>query len=286
MLSTSARLLRLASLLQSRMTSGPNEGRRIPGQARYVATLTAAKPMPRGGGWYGGATLTLTGRADQDINSTLTGQNRANAMLDFYVGQLVRGLGYWRLGVYNVGDAHFRRTDLDEPVDIQARRTENFGGAPYHPTGNPFLAGVGPGAYAQRANWPDIDAHGLPRIVPIGAASGITVAPASTDPRGLSVIGADGKVAGTVTDLWVDRAEHVIRYLAIDTGTGTVLAPMAMATVRRGVVEIDAMNAADFAGAPKPAAAAEITRFEEERIVGYFGAGYLYANTDRQEPWL
>lgn len=173
-----------------------------------------------------------------------------------------------------------------EPVDIQARRTENFGGAPYHPTGNPFLAGVGPGAYAQRANWPDIDAHGLPRIVPIGAASGITVAPASTDPRGLSVIGADGKVAGTVTDLWVDRAEHVIRYLAIDTGTGTVLAPMAMATVRRGVVEIDAMNAADFAGAPKPAAAAEITRFEEERIVGYFGAGYLYANTDRQEPWL
>ena len=102
-----------ASLLQSRMTSGPNEGRRIPGQARYVATLTAAKPMPRGGGWYGGATLTMTGRADQDINATLTGQNRASAMLDFYVGQLVRGLGYWRLGVYNVGDVHFRRDRVD-----------------------------------------------------------------------------------------------------------------------------------------------------------------------------
>jgi outer membrane receptor for ferrienterochelin and colicin len=102
-----------ASLLQSRMTSGLNEGRRIPGQARYVATLTAAKPMPRGGGWYGGTTLTLTGRADQDMNAALTGQNRASAMLDFYVGQLLRGLGYWRLGVYNVGDAHFRRDRVD-----------------------------------------------------------------------------------------------------------------------------------------------------------------------------
>lgn len=102
-----------ASLLQSRMTSGPNEGRRIPGQARYVATLTAAKPMPRAGGWYGGATLSMTGRADQDINATLTGHNRASAMLDFYVGQLVRGLGYWRLGAYNVGDANFRRERVD-----------------------------------------------------------------------------------------------------------------------------------------------------------------------------
>ena len=102
-----------ASLLQSRMTSGPNEGKRISGQARYVATLTAAKPMPRGGGWYGGATLSMTGSADQDINANLSGRNRASAMLDVYVGQLVRGLGYWRLGVYNVGDARFRRDRLD-----------------------------------------------------------------------------------------------------------------------------------------------------------------------------
>ena len=48
-----------------------------------------------------------------ELNATLTGQNRASAMLDFYVGQLVRGLGYWRLGVYNVGDAHFRRDRVD-----------------------------------------------------------------------------------------------------------------------------------------------------------------------------
>ena len=29
------------------------------------------------------------------------------------LGQLVRGLGYWRLGVFNVGDAHFRRDRVD-----------------------------------------------------------------------------------------------------------------------------------------------------------------------------
>ena len=30
-----------------------------------------------------------------------------------YVGQLVRGLGYWRLGGYNVGDARFRWDRVD-----------------------------------------------------------------------------------------------------------------------------------------------------------------------------
>lgn len=171
-----------------------------------------------------------------------------------------------------------------EPVAIQARRTENFGGAPYHPTGNPLTAGVGPGAYAARADWADIDAHGLPRIVPMASAPGIDIAPGSPDPRGFQVRGADGQIAGTVGDIWVDRAEHIVRYLAVDTGAGQVLAPMAMALVRRGVVEIDAINAADFAGAPKTASPSEITRHEEERIMGYFGAGYLYANAERQEP--
>ena len=36
------------------------------------------------------------------------------------------------------------------------------------------------------------------------------------DPRGMSVVGADGSVAGTVRDLWVDRSEVVIRYLEVE----------------------------------------------------------------------
>ena len=51
-------------------------------------------------------------------------------------------------------------------------------------------------------------------------------------------------------------------------------------------VSIDAINAADYDSVPQLSTAGEITRYEEERIIGYFGGGYLYANTDRQEPFL
>lgn len=173
-----------------------------------------------------------------------------------------------------------------ERVDILARRRENFGGAPYEPSGNPLTDGIGPAAYAERDKVPDLDAHGRPRIVPISSDADFYIAAGTYDPRGMQVHGADNRVAGTVTDIWVDRAEHVVRYLVVDTGTGAVLAPMAMALIRGGRVSIDAINAADFAGAPKPASAETITRYEEERIVAYFGGGYLYANADRQEPWL
>lgn len=174
-----------------------------------------------------------------------------------------------------------------EPVELAgAERRENFGGAPYSPTGTGLPIGIGPGAFADRAKRPDVDAHNRPRIVPLAASEDIAVSSKDRDPRGMTVYGADGLKAGTVTDLWVDCAEHVIRYLEVNTGTGTVLAPMAMAVIRRGAVVIDALNAADFAGAPKPSAGGTITRYEEERVIGYFGAGYLYANAERQEPWL
>jgi photosynthetic reaction center H subunit len=175
-------------------------------------------------------------------------------------------------------------TDNREAVDIMAERRENFGGAPYSPVGDVFAAGVGPGSYANRARFADLDAHGNPRIVPMGLVPEISVAGGSTDPRGLPVYGADGARAGKVVDLWVDRAEHMVRYLAVDTGERTVLAPMPMAVVRRDGVIISAINAADFLNAPFPANPGEITRYEEERVVAYFGTGYLYANADRLEP--
>jgi len=181
-------------------------------------------------------------------------------------------------------------TSPREPVEFAAARRENFGGAPYSPTGSGLPIGVGPGAFAERAKWPDLDAHGNNRIVPLSIADEIVVAPQGPNPIGMAVYGADGRKAGTVADLWIDRAEHMIRYLQVETGPGTlgggVLAPMAMAVIRNGAVIVDAINAADFAAAPKTAAGDHITRDEEERIVAYYGAGYLYANEARQEPWL
>ncbi|WP_271078482.1 photosynthetic reaction center subunit H [Aurantiacibacter sp. MUD61] len=175
-----------------------------------------------------------------------------------------------------------------DPAEIAARRIEPFPGAPYSPTGNPLVDGVGPAAFADRAKYPDMTAHGTPRIVPMSSDDEFGVASFmfSVDPRGLKVLAADGKEAGTVTDMWVDRSEHIVRYLEVDTGAKKVLAPMAMAVVRKDRVMIDAINAADYAGVPAVASATEITRYEEERVIAYFGGGYLYANERRQEPFV
>jgi len=173
-----------------------------------------------------------------------------------------------------------------EKVDIAGARTFRSPGAPYYPTGNPLVDGIGPAAWADRAKHTDLDGEGRARIVPIGAAEHISVHARDADPRGMSVIAADGAVAGTVTDLWVDRAEHVIRYLEVDTGSKKILAPMAMSKVGRGRVVIDAINAADFDGVPSPVTPGQVTFYEEERIVAYFGGGYLYANRARQEPLI
>jgi len=173
-----------------------------------------------------------------------------------------------------------------EPVDIAARRFENHVGSPYVPTGNPLKDGIGPAAYAERSNFPDQFADGDLRIVPMKNDDHFSVASFrfSRNPIGMKVVGADGEEAGTVTDLWVDRAESMVRYLEIETSGGGVLAPITMAVIHKDSVEVDAINAADFADAPKLETPGQVTRYEEDRICGYFGGGYLYANQARQEP--
>lgn len=175
-----------------------------------------------------------------------------------------------------------------EPVNIAARRVDRFSGAPYAPTGNPLVDGIGPAAWANRAKRPDIDMEGHPRIVPLVSATGYGIAREDPDLIGWPVIGADGAVAGRVSGLWIDTADRLVRYIQLAGDGGPLLAPMMMATVdrRRRRVVVDALNAAQFAGVPRPEAADRITLYEEERVQAYFGGGYLYANADRQEPFL
>ena len=173
-----------------------------------------------------------------------------------------------------------------EPVDIAARRTENFPGAPLVPTGDPLADGIGPAAWADRAKVPDLDMEGHPRIVPLASAAGFTLHARDPDPRGMSAIGADGAVAGTVSEIWIDKADRLIRYLQVDTGAKSVLVPMTMSKISRGRVVCDALNAAQFATAPAAPVNGSITFYEEERAQAYFGGGYLYANAERAEPYL
>lgn len=176
-----------------------------------------------------------------------------------------------------------------ERVDIPAKPAFGAHGAPFVPTGDPLIDGLGPASWADRKPIPDITHDGRPRIVPLSLDAHIAIAARDPNPVGMMVIGADKQPVGEVTEVWIDRAEHVIRYLQIATEVGkTVLAPMAMSVVKKGkgVIVIDALNAAQFAGAPVPAAPDQITFYEEERIVAYFGGGYLYATPERQEPLL
>ena len=180
-----------------------------------------------------------------------------------------------------------------DPVDIAARRTDRFAGAPYAPIGDPLVDGIGPAAWADRARRPDLDMEGHPRIVPLSDAPDYSIAARDSDLIGWPVVGADGAVAGTVTELWIDKADRLVRYLAVALeGTigpvGTVLAPIMMAKVdrRRRRVVVDAITAAQFANAPRIDAADRITLYEEDRVQAYFGGGHLYATPARQEPLL
>ncbi|MDN2566059.1 photosynthetic reaction center subunit H [Aquibium sp. A9E412] len=179
---------------------------------------------------------------------------------------------------------------------ISTTRTAAFSGAASVPTGDPMLAGVGPGSWAERADRPDVTARGAPRIVPMRVAPEVTVASEDPDPRGMRVVGCDSVLAGTVRDIWVDMEEHLIRYLEVALTDGgeearSVLLPINFSVFRsaRGaerVVYVHAITAAQFANVPGLAAPDQVTRLEEERVVAYYGGGQLYATPKRQEALL
>ncbi|MFM2119923.1 MAG: photosynthetic reaction center subunit [Pseudomonadota bacterium] len=174
-----------------------------------------------------------------------------------------------------------------DPATLNLERGHDYPGAPYEPVGNPLLAGVGPGAYAQREDVVDLTLEGAARIVPLRVAAGFGVAGKDVDPRGLAVRGADRVVAGTVVDLWVDRSENLFRYLEVDLGGGkVVLLPVNFARISAREVQVDALLGHQFADVPGTRSPAELTLLEEERITAYFGAGTLYAEPSRAEPFL
>jgi photosynthetic reaction center H subunit len=175
--------------------------------------------------------------------------------------------------------------------EIRAAPAAAFLGAALEPTGNPMLDGVGPAAYALREDVPDVTLDGRPLIVPMRLEPGYSVAGDDPDPRGMLVVGADGEVGGKIVDLWVDRSEPQLRYLEVlvaGTEDRKILVPGTMIRIdpRRGQVRVQSVHGRHFADAPTLRNPEQVTRLEEDRICGYFAAGWLYADPMRKEPLI
>ncbi|MEI6486714.1 MAG: photosynthetic reaction center subunit H [Sphingomonadales bacterium] len=172
------------------------------------------------------------------------------------------------------------------PTNVLPR---HWAGEPLDVVGDKLTSGLGPASIAQRADRPDLDMHGEPRIVPTRlVAHPVSVHANDVDPRGLPVYGLDGVAAGTVKELWMDRAESCLRYLEVDLagGAGSILMPITMAEVSRRGVMTDAITGAQFANVPRTKSLDQVTLLEEEKITAYFGAGYLWATPERAEPLI
>ena len=213
-----------------------------------------------------------------------------------------------------------RYAPREEPREtIKATPIAPWPGAPLQPIGDPMLAGVGPGSFANRPDVPDLTFEGTPKIIPMRVATDYAVAHQDLDPRGLPVLGADDVVGGRVKDIWVDQSEPQIRYLevalplaaepepvaaapATEEGGAeaapapvrrapvaeTVLLPMNFVRVNRKArnLKVNAIMGRHFINVPRLAQPNQVTLLEEDRISAYYAGGTLYAKADRADPWM
>ncbi len=177
--------------------------------------------------------------------------------------------------------------------------TARWDGSPLVPTGDPMRDGVGPASYADRDDLPDLALSGKPKIVPMRVADDFIVEPSDPDPRGMAVVAADGRVAGTVKDIWVDRAEPRVLFFEVELNGDedpeaeapakiNPLLPYGYARVKfgKGQIRVSSIMADQFEHVPRTARSDQITRLEEDRITAYFAGGHLYAHPSRQEPLI
>ena len=176
-----------------------------------------------------------------------------------------------------------------EPT-IMARATSLMPGSSIEPTGNAMLSGAGPGAYALREDVAEMASHGAPVIQPLRVVPEYSVAKQDVDPRGLPVMGGDGKPGGVVRDLWIDSTEMMFRYLEVETpvqgGSRRVLLPVPFARIRRNQVEVNSIYGHHFADVPGTRSPDQVTKLEEDKSSSYYGGGTLYADAKRSEPLI
>lgn len=191
--------------------------------------------------------------------------------------------------------AHGGEVTVPRAVDDYELNAETAGvyrGAPIVPKGDPLVDGLGPAAWSNRQDTPDLTYHGEARIVPMRNQPTFHVDDRDPDPRGMDVISADDHKVGAITDVWIDIPEPMIVYVEIaleeTIGTGSVLMPFHFADIKKsaGHIKVTALMAKQFANVPRLKNADTITLLEEDKICGYFGGGALLAEPSRSEPLI
>jgi photosynthetic reaction center H subunit len=169
--------------------------------------------------------------------------------------------------------------------DLALARTAASEGFPHAPTGDPMKDGVGPASWSNRRDIPELDGHGHNKILPMAQARGFEIS-AGRDPRGMRVWANDNAWVGTISDLWIDASEQLVRYLemTLDDGTRRLL-PMPMCKVDSDRVRVSALSSVHFAGIPVTRSPTEVTLLEEDKISGYVGGGTLYSEDTRASRW-
>ena len=178
--------------------------------------------------------------------------------------------------------------------DIKAVAVDGFNGSPLVPTGNPMIDGVGPASWANRADEPDRTFHGAPKIVPMRLDPTFSVAKGDPDPRGVPVEAADKVTAGTVMELWVDRAEPQVRYYEVQLSGSERRIMLPAGFVQwpnfglwgNDRLLVKSITAAQFADVPTIRRDDQITLLEEDKVMAYFAGGHLYATAARSEPLI
>lgn len=193
---------------------------------------------------------------------------------------------------------------------ILAERVSKAPGYPLEPTGEPLLSAVGPASFAARSEHAELSQEdGAPVIVPMRVATGFTV-DAGPDPRGWRVLGADGVTAGVISDIWVDRADLMVRYLEIELPAPPAPAaseseaspeseaaapasrlrliplPMLALDGKAKQVSVRALRADQFVHVPTISATDRITLREEDQVAAFYTGGWFYAEPRRREPLL
>ncbi|MFN3972702.1 MAG: photosynthetic reaction center subunit H [Gemmobacter sp.] len=168
-----------------------------------------------------------------------------------------------------------------EARELALTRSAASDGFPLSPTGDPMKDGVGPASWAPRRDLPELDGHGHNKIVPMARAEGFMVS-AGRDPRGMKVQANDLAFVGTISDLWVDAPEQLVRYLELELDSGEKrLVPMPMAKIKSDRVVISALSSDLFAGIPATRSSTEITMLEEDKVSGYVAGGLMYSAEKR-----